>query len=204
VVHDASFTVRHSRLCVAWRTPLALVLALLAMTTASAAQTERDPAEDERLAPLRLVQRVSVLVEDLTPDAERAALTREAVQSEAIARLRAARLRVNEEAPFAPFLYFQISVLCDAADTCALDVSSSVIQDVYLLQSTSRSSKARTWATGRLALAPRALVARRVREVVREQTDLFAADVLSARQRFASPVSRAEPTSPDMRSEAGK
>jgi hypothetical protein len=34
-------------------------------------------------------------------------------------------------------------------------------------------------------MAPRALVAERVREVVREQTDLFAADVLAARQRAA-------------------
>jgi hypothetical protein len=146
-----------------------------------------DAAEDARLAPLRLVEHVSVLVEDLTPDAERAGVTRQRIAVAAGGRLRVAGLRVSgATGPFPPLLYFQVSVLCNASDLCAIDVSSSVVQDVYLLKGAPRATQARTWATGRLLMATRDVVAERVREVVREQTDLFAADVLAARQRFSA------------------
>jgi hypothetical protein len=162
----------------------------MAAGAATASAQEADLVEEQRLAPLRLVEHVGVLVEDLTPDAEAVALTREIVEADATARLRIARLRVADEPSFPPLFYVQVSVLCNAGGTCAVDVSSSLIQDVYLLQAASRSSKARTWSTGRLVLAPRAVVATRVREMVREQADLFAADLLSARQRFATPISQ--------------
>jgi hypothetical protein len=169
----------------AWRIGLLAVMAGIGSARGVAAQ-DRDLLEDQRLTPLRLVQQVSVLVEDLTPDAEQVALTREMLHADAAARLRLARLRVAGDEAFPPFFYVQVSVLCNTVGTCAIDVSSAVVQDVYLLQATSRASRARTWSTGRLALAPRALVAERVRDVVREQADLFAADVLAARQRFKS------------------
>lgn len=175
-----------------WR--IAALAALVTVGAAGAASAQDgatapdpDAIEEARLAPLRLVERVTVLVEDLTPDAERAAVTREMVEAEAAARLRIARLGAVSEATFPPLLYFQVSVLCSTGGLCAMDVSSAVIQDVYLLRGAGRSSRAKTWSTGRLLLAPRALVAARVREIVREQTDLFAADVLTARQRFATP-----------------
>jgi hypothetical protein len=168
----------------AWRAGLLAVIVSVASVSGAAAQ-DREQIEDERLAPLRLVQQVTVLIEDLTPDAERVALTRDVLHADASARLRLARVRVAEATTFPPFLYVQVSVLCNTSGTCAIDVSSAMVQDVYLLQAASRASRARTWSTGRLALAPRALVAERVREVVREQADLFAADVLAARQRFA-------------------
>ena len=165
----------------------AAVLALLpfALWMAPAQAQDGGAIEDARLAPLRLVERVSVLVEDLTPDAGRAALTREMIEADAAARLRVARLHADRQEGLPPLLYFQVSVLCNRGAQCAIDVSSAVVQDVYLLQGAPRTSRARTWSTGRLLLAPRTLVAERVREVVREQTDLFAADVLAARQRFA-------------------
>lgn len=147
---------------------------------------ESDAVEQARLAPLRLVEHVSVLVEDLTPDAEGAGVTRERIEADAAGRLRVAGLRVTgAAAPFPPMLYLQVSVLCNTTGLCAIDVSSAVVQDVYLLKGAPRASQARTWATGRLLMAPRALVAERVREVVREQTDLFATDVLAARQQAA-------------------
>ena len=165
------------------------VLALLpfALWMAPAKAQEGGALEDARLAPLRLVEHICVLVEDLTPDAERAGLTRDQIAIAAGRRLQVAGLRVaGATGPFPPLLYFQVSVLCNADDLCAMDVSSSVVQNVYLLKGAPRASQARTWATGRLLMAPRALVAERVREVVREQTDLFAADVLAARQRAAA------------------
>jgi hypothetical protein len=169
----------------------AAVLALLpfSLWMAPAKAQDVEAMEDARLTPLRLVEHVSVLVEDLTPDAERAAVTREAIAAEAAARLRVARLDVQRQETLPPFLYIQVSVLCNTGSVCAVDVSSAVVQDVYLLQGAGRTSRARTWSTGRLLIAPRALVAARVRDVVREQTDLFAADVLTARQRFGAGAS---------------
>lgn len=166
----------------------AVVLALLPVSLwmAPAKAQDVDAMEDARLTPLRLVEHVGVLVEDLTPDAERAAVTREAIAAEATARLRVARLDVTREEAVPPLLYFQVSVLCNTGSVCAIDVSSAIVQDVYLLQGVTRTSRAKTWSTGRLLIAPRALVAERVRDVVREQTDLFTADVLAARERFSS------------------
>ena len=166
----------------------AAVLALLpfALWMAPAKAQDAESIEDARLAPLRLVEHVSVLVEDLTPDAAGAGVTRQQIAVAAGGRLRVAGLRVSgATGPFPPLLYFQVSVLCNTGDLCAIDVSSAVVQDVYLLKGAPRATQARPWATGRLLIAPRALVAERVREVVREQTDLFAADVLAARQRFS-------------------
>jgi len=165
-----------------WRAGLVCLLAVSCVPSSVRAQ-DGPSADDERLAPLRLVEHVGVLVDDLTPDAESLSLRRESIQADAEERLRLGNLRVHEGAPFPPVLYFQVSVLCGSGGACATDVSASVIQDVYLLQAAPRAFQARTWSTGRILLIPRALVESRVREVVREQADLFASEVMTARQR---------------------
>jgi hypothetical protein len=104
-------------------------LLALALATASIAATPS--AESGRLIPLERVEHVSVLVDAMTPDAETLSLTRELIQTDAENQLRHNGLRVRGEG-LMPALYFQISVLCDDRDPCAIDVSSAAVQDVYL------------------------------------------------------------------------
>jgi hypothetical protein len=160
----------------------ALVLPLAALSIAAM------PAERGRLVPLERVEHVSVLVDDMTPDAETVALTREMIQGDAEAQLRRGGLRVRGEGA-TPALYFQISVLCDERNVdraaCAIDVSSAAIQEVYLEAMATSPIRAKTWYTGKIILAPRSAVAESVREAVRDQADEFASDVQAARKRAA-------------------
>jgi hypothetical protein len=144
------------------------------------------PVERGRLIPLERVEQVSVLVDDMTPDAETARLTRGIIQADAENALRRNGLRVRGEGA-TPALYFQISVLCDERDiagaACAIDVSSAAIQEVYLEAMATSPIRAKTWYTGKIILAPKSAVAESVREAVRDQADEFASDVQAARKR---------------------
>jgi hypothetical protein len=140
-------------------------------------------AAEGRLIPLERVEQVSVLVDDMTPDAEALALTRAVIQADAEAQLRKGGVRVRAAGAM-PALYFQISVLCDDRDPCAIDVSSAAVQDVYLEAMATAPIRAKTWYTGQILLAPRTAVAETVRAAVRGQADEFAADVQAARKRL--------------------
>jgi hypothetical protein len=122
----------------------------------------------------------------MTPDAETLSLTRELIQTDAENQLRHNGLRVRGEG-LMPALYFQISVLCDDRDPCAIDVSSAAVQDVYLEAMATAPIRAKTWYTGQIILAPRTAVAESVRNAVRGQVDEFAADVQAARRRVVGP-----------------
>jgi hypothetical protein len=168
------------------------VLALAGTTIAATPQAAPDP----RLLSLERVEQVSVLVDDMTPDAETLSLTRAVIQADAEAQLRSNGLRVRAEGAM-PALYFQVSVLCDDLDPCAVDVSSAAVQDVYLDAMATSSIRAKTWYTGQIILAPRAEVNETVRNAVRGQADEFAADLQEARRRVvgAAPTSAPAPAS---------
>jgi hypothetical protein len=161
----------------------ALVLPLAAGSIAA-----MPPMERGRLIPLERVEQISVLVDDMTPDAETAQLTRGIIQADAENALRRNGMRVRGEG-VTPALYFQISVLCDERDiagaACAIDVSSAAIQEVYLEAMATSPIRAKNWYTGKIILAPQSAVAESVREAVRDQADEFAADVQAARKRAA-------------------
>jgi hypothetical protein len=153
-------------------------------------------AADSRLIPLERVEEISVLVDDMTPDAETLRLTREIIQADAESQLLRNGLRVHAAGSM-PALYFQISVLCDDRGPCAIDVSSAAIQDVYLDAMATSTIRAKTWYTGQIILAPRAAVHESVRNAVRGQADEFAADLQAARKRVldaAPSASTPEPT----------
>jgi hypothetical protein len=158
-----------------------LVLTSLVHGDRVAASTAPARAVDARLAPLKLVDRVGVLVEDLTPDADALAISREAIQADAELRLRQAGLRINPEAAVPPMLYFQIAVVCGTAGSCAIDVSSAVVQEVWLGPDGTAPFMAKTWHAGEVVLAPRAHVESRIRTMVRAQTDALATDLHAAR-----------------------
>jgi hypothetical protein len=168
-----------------------LTLATLAIAAAPTLVLTAASVEG-RLIPLERVEQVSVLVDDMTPDAETLHLTRAIIQADAEDQLRRNGLRVDAEGVM-PALYFQISVLCDDRDPCAIDVSSAAVQDVYLEATATSSIRAKTWYTGQIILAPRASVHESVRNAVRGQADEFAADVQAARKRAleAAPASAA-------------
>ena len=174
-----------------WSRAALLTLATLATAAAPTLVLVAASAEG-RLIPLERVEQVSVLVDDMTPDAETLRLTRAIIQADAEDQLRKNGLRVHETGVM-PALYFQISVLCDDRDPCAIDVSSAAVQDVYLEASATSSIRAKTWYTGSIILAPRASVHESVRNAVRGQADEFAADVQAARKRAleAAPASAA-------------
>ena len=91
----------------------ALVVALAATTIAAAPLPAPAAAAGERrLIPLERMDEVSVMVDDMTPDAEALALTREIIQADAESQLLRNGLRVHSSGSM-PALYFQISVLCD-------------------------------------------------------------------------------------------
>jgi hypothetical protein len=164
-----------------WSRAPVLTLATLAIAAAPWLVLKAVAAEG-RLIPLERVAQVSVLVDDMTPDAETLHLTREIIQADAEDQLRKNGLQVHENGVM-PALYFQISVLCDDRDPCAIDVSSAAVQDVYLDSSATAPIRAKTWYTGQIILAPRSSVHASVRNAVRGQADEFAADVQAARRR---------------------
>jgi hypothetical protein len=161
---------------------------VLVLPLAAACIAAMPGAERGRLVPLERVEHVSVLVDDMTPDATTASLTREMIQGDAEAQLRRSGLRVRAEGA-TPALYFQISVLCDERNAdrgaCAIDVSSAAIQEVYLEAMATSPIRAKTWYTGKIILAPRSTVAETVRQAVRDQAVEFATDVQAARKRAA-------------------
>jgi hypothetical protein len=151
-------------------------------------------AGERRLIPLERMDQISVMVDDMTPDAETLALTREIIQAEAESQLLRNGLRVHSSGSM-PALYFQITVLCDDRGPCAIDVSSATVQDVFLEAMATSSIRAKTWYTGQMILAPRSAVNESVRTAVRSQADEFAADVQEARRaREAGPTPSASPS----------
>jgi hypothetical protein len=177
------------------------IVALVAATVVATSRPMPVAAAERRLIPLERVEQVSVMVDDMTPDATTLALTRELVQADAEAQLRSHGLRVRGEGVM-PALYFQISVLCDDRDPCAIDVSSAAVQDVYLEALATTPIRAKTWYTGQIILAPRSDVSKTVRNAVRGQADEFAADVAAARRRVigvapATPTTSAPPRGED-------
>ncbi len=171
-----------------------VVAAVAAAAVVAACRPVPAAAAERRLIPLERLEQVSVLVDDMTPDAETLSLTRELIQADAEAQLRQNGLRVRAEGVM-PALYFQISVLCDDHGPCAIDVSSAAVQDVYLDTMATSSIRAKTWYTGQIILAPRAEVNETVRNAVRGQADEFAADVQEARRRVLG-VAPAPPAGP--------
>ena len=166
----------------------ALVVALAAAAFA-AAPLSVTAASERRLIPLERMDEISVMVDDMTPDAETLALTREIIQADAESQLLRNGLRVHASGSM-PALYFQISVLCDDnRGPCAIDVSSAAVQEVFLEAMATSSIRAKTWYTGQIMLAPRSAVNESVRNAVRDQADEFAADVQEAR-RARQPVAR--------------
>jgi hypothetical protein len=177
-----------------------VLLAVVILATIPASEPLAATAEG-RLIPLERVEQVSVLVDDMTPDAEALALTRALIQADAEAQLRKGGVRVRAAGAM-PALYFQISVLCDDRDPCAIDVSSAAVQDVYLEALATTPIRAKTWYTGQIILAPRSDVSKTVRNAVRGQADEFAADVAAARRRVqgaapATPTTAAPPRAED-------
>jgi hypothetical protein len=152
-------------------------------------------AAERRLIPLERVEQVSVLVDDMTPDAATLSLTRELIQADAEAQLRSNGLQVRGEGVM-PALYFQVSVLCDDRDPCAIDVSSAAVQDVYLEAMATTPIRAKTWYTGQIILAQRSEVSETVRNAVRSQADEFAADVREARRRVLGIAPTSAPAAP--------
>jgi hypothetical protein len=172
-------------------------VAAVALVAAAVAATSRPvtvAAAERRLIPLERIEQVSVLVDDMTPDAATLQLTRELIQADAEAQLRSNGLRVRGEGVM-PALYFQVSVLCDDRDPCAIDVSSAAVQDVYLEALATTPVRAKTWYTGQIILAQRSEVSETVRNAVRGQADEFAADVQAARRRVIGVAPTAEPSS---------
>ena len=183
--------------CAADRLPFwfrALVVALAVTMIAAAPRPAAAAAGERRLIPLERLEEISVMVDDMTPDAETLALTREIIQTDAESQLLRNGLRVHSSGSM-PALYFQISVLCDDHGPCAIDVSSAQVQDVFLEAMATSSIRAKTWYTGQIILAPRAAVNESVRNAVRDQVDEFAADVQEARRaRQAVPTPSASPS----------
>jgi hypothetical protein len=165
-----------------WSRTAVLALAVASIAVAPATAARSAASEGGRLIPLERVEQVSVLVDDLTPDAETLLLTRDIIRADAEAQLRRGGVRVRDEGA-TPALYFQVSVLCDDRDPCAIDVSSAAVQDVYLEAMATSPIRAKTWYTGQILLAPRAAVLASVRQAVRGQADEFAADVQAAKRR---------------------
>jgi hypothetical protein len=160
----------------------AVAVIVAAVVAAAASRPVPVAAAETRLIPLERVEEISVLVDDMTPDAETLRLTRDLIQADAESQLLRNGLRVRAEGAM-PALYFQISVLCDDRGPCAIDVSSAAIQDVYLDAMATSTIRAKTWYTGQIILAPRSAVHESVRNAVRGQADEFAADLHAARKR---------------------
>lgn len=164
------------------------LMVAIAATTIGAVPRPAAAASERRLIPLERMDQISVMVDDMTPDAETLALTREIIQTEAESQLLRNGLRVHSSGSM-PALYFQITVLCDDRGPCAIDVSSAAVQEVFLEAMATSSIRAKTWYTGQILLAPRSEVNETVRNAVRGQADEFAADVQEAR-RARQPVAK--------------
>ena len=80
------------------------------------------------------------MVDDMTPDAETLALTREIIQTDAESQLLRNGLRVHSSGSM-PALYFQISVLCDDEVAIASRKTSCTAADETSMAHGSRSSQ---------------------------------------------------------------
>jgi hypothetical protein len=73
----------------------ALVVALAAATIAATPRSASAAPSERRLIPLERFDQVSVMVDDMTPDAEALALTRETLQADAESQLLRSGMRVH-------------------------------------------------------------------------------------------------------------
>jgi len=178
-----------------------LLAALAATGIVAASRPAAAAASERRLIPLERMDQISVMVDDMTPDAETLALTREVVQAEAESQLLRNGLRVHSSGSM-PALYFQITVLCDDHGPCAIDVSSAAVQEVFLEAMATSSIRAKTWYTGQILLAPRSEVNESVRNAVRGQADEFAADVQEARRARQAMPTPSPSTAPTWRTDS--
>ncbi len=162
-------------------TPVMVISAfILALVSPAAAQDTKS----ER-ATLAGLTGVYVLVEAMTPDAERDGLARSTLQTDVELKLRQAGIRVlseNEftEVPRSPMLYLRVSTFRRSElSVSAFHIKLEVAQVVRLVRDPTITLPAATWEINRLGLVGSDKLSK-VRENVRDAVDQFINAYLAA------------------------
>lgn len=151
-----------------------------------------DEDEDPYRASLRGLQGVSVIVEQVDPDAEAAGVSAQALKENAEKLLRTKGIRVLSRSerlktPGGPMLYVNINTLPEAkTGLYSYNIDVSLRQLVVLARSQSHVTVATTWDTGILGQAGKKVFAEAVRVNLEKGVDDFA-DAFRALNPAAGP-----------------
>lgn len=145
-----------------------LAAAVLLLTGLSIRLASDSPRQRETLKGLK---GIAVLVEDLTPDAERDGITKSQLQTDVELRLRQSGILVTQTA--SEYLYVNVNALKSRETTgYVYSVQLDFMQPVAILRTGQRAS-AGTWDVGTVGLVPVARASQVVRETVRDRVDEF-------------------------------
>jgi len=132
------------------------------------------------------LQGVRVVIEDLSPDAERDGLSKPTLQTDVELKLRQAGITVltretGNPAPGDPWLYLNVATVKRSTGLYAFNVYLKLNQDVRLTRAPSTMMSAVTWdALGTVGIVGSEPFSSTVRGVVKDQVDQFINAYLAA------------------------
>ena len=145
-------------------------------------------AQSSKIESLRGLQAVSVVIEDLGPDAESLGLTKSRLHSQVELRLRRSGITVLEDA--IPFLYININLKKVPTGLYAVATEVSLKQQVYLVRDSSIEITGVTWKVGSVGTVGEDRFAKSILNHVTRYVDEFANDYLAANPRIPAKSKR--------------
>jgi hypothetical protein len=160
----------------------AIVFLVLAQAAIVEAQTGRAAQTDR--ATLTGLKAVSVLVENIDKDAERAGFSGGQIKTDVELRLRKAGVRVVETTNYAfPYLYINLNTLqLSNFPTWIYSLRVGLVQTVTLPREKPFFCVAETWNRGSLGFAPAGTLVSSARSQLGDLVDQFINDFLAANQ----------------------
>lgn len=163
------------------RTPHLFLVAVL-FVAYPCAWVEAADTQLER-ATLKGLTRVAVLVDELSPDAEQAGLTREQLQTDIETRLRQFGITVAHWDTSTPYLYVNVTALKHASGNSYAYAGDIQLVQLVTLVNSDLVTGAATWSSGFVSTVGRSRFPESVREDVRDYVDKFVSAFLSANSK---------------------
>ncbi|MBZ5727440.1 MAG: hypothetical protein LAP87_20885 [Acidobacteriia bacterium] len=135
-------------------------------------------SDDNGTPTLRGIKAMSVVVENINPDAVRDGLTADQLKTDVELRLRRVGIKVSESA--VPYLYVRVTVVRGAVNQSQYAYSCRVVfEQPVTVKANGVLTLVPTWSTGNIALVGSQRMSREVRDDVGDQVDEFSNAFLS-------------------------